>query len=488
MPVATLSRCESVVNVSGLEAINNVTVWVNRIGSVSRLRWLIAVISLIVVLAACGAWSDENASPETPSPSQEPTRSDTATSAPHATATSAVAIPATEQPSPSSTSVPPVPTATALPTVDITQLTPTTKLAHFHTITEVSDAPEELANRADFFILTYGDDPYRDALRLSGYDGLILQYLNASQVNGPGPYSDASAACDAEFSPLRNGIVRDTGAFCRELHPNEEWFLHNGAGQRLYTIIGDSGVLYHMDPGNREWRAFASIAIANEVVGPESHGYDGAFLDNVELSLTRLLEQAENSDGVVREYADDDVYRDAWSIYLRHVRARVGDDVPVWANLVSDPNSGTTWASYLPHLDGVMSPAFATGYDPLTVTKWENNLNEAAAALEGGDGLIAVGLGMKDDEQLQSFALASYLLITDGDDAYFRFMFDESPEALVSLWDYPNYDLKLGQALGQRTKSGEVWRREFQCGYVEVNPKNRTGSIVQTACNNRTAP
>ena len=384
--------------------------------------------------------------------------------------------------------MPPKPTATALPTVDISQLPPTTKLAYFHTITDVSGSPEYLASQADFFILTFGDDPYRDQLRLAGYDGLILQYLNASQVNGPGPYRDSSELCDSSYSPLRNGIVRDIGAFCRELHPNESWFLHNGAGERLYTIIGETGVLYHMDPGNSEWRAFASIAIANEVVGPEAHGYDGAFLDNVELSLTRLVEQADNSDGVVQEYSQDDVYREAWSVYLRHVRARVGQSVPVWANLVSDPNSGSTWDSYLLHLDGVMSPAFATGYDPLSTSKWQNNLDEAASALDSGTRLVAVSLGLQDDEQLQEFALASYLLITDGANAFFRYMSDESREALVTLWDYPNYDLKLGAALGRRTQDGDIWRREFQCGYVEVNPTNRTGSVVQTACSNRQAP
>ena len=38
-----------------------------------------------------------------------------------------------------------------------------------------------------------------------------------------------------------------------------------------------------MNPGNPEWRAFASQAISSEVVGPEANGFDGVFLDNVEL-------------------------------------------------------------------------------------------------------------------------------------------------------------------------------------------------------------
>ena len=212
------------------------------------------------------------------------------------------------------------------------------------------------------------------------------------------------------------------------------------------------------------------------------------LLDNVELSLTRLQTQAQNADGVVREYERDDDYRAAWSEYLGQIRFRVGDDVPLWADLVSDPNTGAKWANYVSHLDGVMSPAFATGYEPLTVSEWQNNLSQAESAVSAGKGLVAVGNGRRDDEALQQFALASYLLVSDGSDAYFRYMSNESIESVVSLWLYPNYEIKLGAALGPRAKSGTSWRRDFQCGYVEVNPTERTGAIVQTACHNGMVP
>ena len=129
-----------------------------------------------------------------------------------------------------------------------------------------------------------------------------------------------------------------------------------------------------------------------------------------------------------------------------------------------------------------MSPAFATGYDDMPVVKWENNLDQAEAALAAGKSLVAVGVGPREDDTRQTYSLASYLLITNGDQAFFRYMSNETGESFNSLWIYPNYEIKLGQPIGPRVKTGTTWRRDFQCGYVEVVPKDRTGTIVQAGC------
>jgi hypothetical protein len=339
---------------------------------------------------------------------------------------------------------------------------------------------------AGIVVLTYGDEAYRDALRAAGYSGKVLQYLNAAQVNGPGPYPDNQAACDDSFVPLRNGFVRGVGDFCRDLHPHEDWFLHNGDGERLYSLVGETEIHYHMNPANPEWRVYASQRIVSQLIGPTSPGYDGIFLDNVELSLTRLTTLAANADGTVAEFDTDDDFRAAWHGYLDLIRARGGPSATIWASLVSDPNRGDYWTDYVRYLDGVMSPAFATGYDPLTVDAWENNLTQAEAALRAGTGLIAVSRGMRDDLAWQEFALASYLLIAEGDQTWFRYVSRDSNADLLSLWHYPNYEIALGPPTGERERTGATWRRTFVCGYVEVNPATRTGSIVQTSCNTGT--
>ena len=93
------------------------------------------------------------------------------------------------------------------------------RLAYFHIEPVSGESPRVLADRAALITLTHGDEVYRDEVRAAGYDGLILQYVVAAEVNGPGPYRDASAACDATFEPLRNGIVRLAGNY--GFHPSQ---------------------------------------------------------------------------------------------------------------------------------------------------------------------------------------------------------------------------------------------------------------------------
>ncbi len=457
---------------AGLESRNNVRT--STAGFWKVVSCSIVCLVIVGSTTGCGLWADDLATGSTPLPMTPP--SATATATPRATATSTT-VPATA-----------IPTATPQPTIPIEDLTPSTQLAYFHTISSDGDSAELLAEKADLIILTYGDERYRDALRQAGYTGSVLQYLNASQVTGPGPYLDGSVECDSLYTPHRNGIARGVGDFCRDLHPNEDWFLHNGAGDRLYSVTSGDGVWYHMNPGNSEWRAYASQAIAAEIVGPQAAGYDGAFLDNVELSLTRLIEQVVNADGRVREFLADDDYRAAWRGYLEQIRVGAGAGSQIWASLVSDPNQGAYWSDYLVYLDGVMSPAFATGYDPLSVAAWENNIEQAEAAIRDGKYVIAVGQGAQDDEAWQQFALASFLLVDDGEHGYFRYMSGESRQAVLTLWTYPNYEIALGAALGSREQTGATWRRAFQCGYVEVDPAARRGAIVQTACTSETEP
>src|SRR5690606_12562971 len=123
---------------------------------------------------------------------------------------------------------------------------------------------------------------------------------------------------------------------------------------------------------------YASLAIAGEVIGPTANGYDGAFLDNVELSLTKQKLQVSNADGIVQEFDNDEDYQATWRDYLQQIRVRVGPAGVIWASSVSDPNRPGLWAGYLTMLDGVMSPAFATGYEPLSVDEWNVNIGQAA--------------------------------------------------------------------------------------------------------------
>jgi hypothetical protein len=150
--------------------------------------------------------------------------------------------------------------------------------------------------------------------------------------------------------------------------------------------------------------------------------------------------------------------------------------------MTADSHTGSDWNQFLPHLDGGMYEAFATGYtgSNLSVAKWEGDLEQAEYALAQGKGILAAAQGSKGDTTRQAFALGSYLLVTNMGPAYFRYA---QAARYKEWWTYPNYDLQLGQPSGARFKLADGrWRRNFNCGYVIVNPAAATANIVKSGC------
>lgn len=332
-----------------------------------------------------------------------------------------------------------------------------------------------LAERSNLIILTQGQEGYRNQVRSQGFAGDVLQYIVAAEVEGPGPYANSSAACDASFDPLSNQVADQVGDFCSRIHPNEGWFLHNGAGKRIYGYW-DGRLYYHMNPANAGWRAFALERMRADLT---SLGFDGIFLDNVNLTMYKTRYQLSNSDGTIKEFGSDSAYRAAWTGYLSQLSGGLRSTGALWGNMVSDPNTGSSWDDYLQHLDGGMFEAFATGYDGLSSTRWNNNLRQTEAALAAGKGVLMVGRGTKSDTTKQTFALASYLLVSRGSDAFFRY---GNSGSYGQWWQYANYDVEFGTPAGKRYQDGAIWRRDFDCGYVTVEPAARIGKIVETAC------
>lgn len=422
----------------------------------------------LVIMSGCSFGNDDDA----------PGASST-TPIERATTTSAANVAPTSQTLSSASPTTAAPVSSPVPSRDRTA-----QLAYFHIAPTDGESPATLAERAGFITLTHGDETYRDELRATGYVGLVLQFIVASEVNGPGPYRNSNDSCDASFKPLRNGVAREVGEFCAEVHPNEDWFLHNGAGERLYDQVGSTGVWYHMNPASEGWRTYAIQKMMRDLSGPDALGYDGIFLDNLELSRVKATQQLTNADGTIRELPSEDAFQKAWLGYLAAVASAVRPSGQLWANMVSDPNTGEGWNPYLEYLDGAMFPAFATGYDGLSVPKWTNNLVQAEAVLAAGKGVVAVGVGSRDDFDKQMFALASYLLVSDLRQTFFRYVSNENPIDFSSFWLYPNYDVTLGDPLGPRHKDGTTWRRDFECGFVTVTPLTRSSEIVQTECLN----
>jgi len=370
----------------------------------------------------------------------------------------------------------------AAPTATSGSLESVFGLAWFHKPPQDGSTAADIASSDSYIHLTGPSDiPFRNKLRAAGYQGPILDYVAMEAVEGPGPYSDSSAPCDAGYQAYDNQLAFNRGDFCTYIHPHESWFLHNSQGERLVDDYFHSGrITYLMNPGDPGWRAFAWSRLKYI---KDTWAYDGIWLDNVDLDLSRALSGVTNSDGGVKEYGTQEQWQQAVEGWLAGLRAAVGDNYPVWANLVGGGLGATSWDPYAPYLDGAMDESFAVNWIDKwrTPEQWQGQEQRAQRWLNMGKGLVMVGQGPRDDTNRLDFTLASYMLVAN-DTAYFRYTrFDTYYE---QLWLYPEYDTAraLGTPLGtcQATAPG-VWRRNFTHGYVEVDPNRHTGKLVITS-------
>ncbi|MEA2573720.1 MAG: hypothetical protein QOH93_1018 [Chloroflexia bacterium] len=353
-------------------------------------------------------------------------------------------------------------------------------LAWFHKPPEDGTTPEQMAQSHKYIHLTsMADIGYRNKLRAAGFKGPIYTYIASNAVAGPGPYKDASARCEAGYQPYDNTLAWDKDDFCKYVHPHESWFLHNGAGERLVDdYFGSGRWSYLMNPMDPGWQAFSEERL---VYMRDNWGYDGVWLDNVDLDLDRGTGGVNNSDGRVREYGSDAEWVVGMAEWLKGVRAKVGD-WPIWANLVGGGTTASSWDAYAPYLNGAMDESFSVRWvdEWRSSEQWRGQLERASRWLGMGKGLVMVGQGPEEDVERMRFTLASYLLVAEGDQAFYRYTRFDS--YYNSLWLYPEYDTarKLGAPIGPREEVVPgVWRRNFTNGTVEVDLNVHEGKIVE---------
>ncbi len=382
----------------------------------------------------------------------------------------------------------PSPTAGPTPSTSIAATTPTIMatasptpgvfgLAWFHKPPGDDTTAAQIAATNSYIHLTGRSDlPFRDELRAAGFKGPIYDYVSTYGAEGPDPASNSSK-CAYTRAPNDNNVAWSTGDFCKYINPNESWFLHNGKGQRLVDdYFGKGRWTYLMNPADPGWQAF-SYQRMQQVYG--TLGYDGIWLDNLDLDIQRLTSQVTNSDGTVREYKSDEEWRTAMRGWLAGLRSAVGT-TPIWANVVGGGLAADSWDPYAPYLDGAMDESFAVNWlDTWRKPQdWSSQLERADRWLASGKGLVMVGQGAKDDDQRLRFTLASYLLVATGNQAFYRYTRFDS--FYNQLWLFPEYDTAraLGMPTGPRKETSPgVWRRPFTGGYVEVNLSDQTGLL-----------
>lgn len=311
-----------------------------------------------------------------------------------------------------------------------------------------------VAENFDMFILTHRDEDERDEMRALGVDEPFYQYLLFVQIMDPESCTDR---------PFGNQVAYKPGDFCQLLAEHPDWFLRDTSGNLIRR--GDN---VFMDPGNEEYRDFW-LQRAKEM--QDQFGWDGIFIDNVEGSLAKIYRQGIEP----ANYRDDASYQREIEEFLLYLKMNYfePENKPVLANII-ELQDISTWYRYLQHLDGAMIEAFAVGYNGyLSANDWEDQMEVIQKTQEAGKTVILVTQGDEADQSKQQFAVGSYLLVNEGR-AYFRYT---NSDAYNQIWLYDNYSLALGPPLGSAYKVGSTWRRDFERGYVIIDPSKVVSEI-----------
>lgn len=365
--------------------------------------------------------------------------------------------PATTPPTPTSEQQPGIPAHTSDPIITSTpQPTNVIRLAWFYKPPDPMEM-DLVAKETDFFILTYKDENERDNFKAKGVSVPFSQYLLFTVINDPG-------GCDEK--PPGNQVAFKVGDFCQISQEHPDWFLLDVNGNRIQS----NEESYYMDPGNEGFRTFW-LQRAREL--QETYGWDNIFLDNVEASRFKIIQDG----GAPAKYPDDKSYQQATVDFLIYIRENYfgPKQKPIYGNIISVSDI-EVWHQYMQYLDGAMIESFATDWDDgyRDHDEWEIQMDQVEKALKQGKTMILVAQGEKDDKDLQNFTFASYLLLANGN-SFFRYT---NTDSYREAWQYDNYNIELGKPLGDRYKHKGGWRRDFENGYVTVNPKKHTAEII----------
>ncbi len=317
----------------------------------------------------------------------------------------------------------------------------------------------ELATRYDVIVLTRNDESFRDEVKAANPSIRVLQYVLANEIQDAGTQQ-----------PWRNQVAWNTGDAASLLVDHPDWFARDDAGQPIVEDIGGGRSVHVMDPGQPGWTDFLiDRALAHNI----DAGWDGLFLDNLEMSLSKR----QRTGDVPAGYPTDTAWRDAFVGHVAEIsRAFAAAGRPVWANVIEGGESATDIGVLAPHLEGTMDESFGTGWDgvPRTGSSWERDLAAAEARTSHGDQSLLVAQGQRADESAMRYAYASYLLVA-GPTVSFRFA--DHRAAYAESWWFDEFDRTLGEPLGPRYPSNGTWVRDFDGGRVTVNPSAGTASI-----------
>ncbi|HEV2376076.1 MAG TPA: putative glycoside hydrolase [Streptosporangiaceae bacterium] len=303
-------------------------------------------------------------------------------------------------------------------------------------------------------ILNAWNYPWIPAIKHANPAAVVLEYKDL-------PSSRPGACRQSRDGRLDSALPTGVDyCWARAHHPG--WFLRSKNGQ-LVQYRGWPGT-FEMDYGNQ---AYEHRWAANVISDLTHHGWNGVFADNA-LTGTGY--------GVAARYPTNRAVQAAMGRMIRYVGPRVKSVRKLFIpNVGGDVGYPGIWARWLPYTSGEFDE-FTWSLPGLGIVKstadwhiWEAEMRACAATRSRC--LFHTGEYVDQPTQVVDFALASYLLYTNGtsalgmgDDLYAH---------------YPQMYQRLGAPAGlAHQPRPRVWRRAFTHGSVTVNLNTWTGTIT----------
>jgi len=240
----------------------------------------------------------------------------------------------------------------------------------------------------------------------------------------------------------------------REEHP--EWILRDADGNEVHPAANPDWVLF--DFTNVNFQAAWVEAVAEELSGTRWTGVDIVDATNQPGWSSQPIDP--NTGEPMTEAARRTYLAEALSVVRAGMKTArfslVAFNGP--ATVIDRGQIGST--------DAVLVGA---GFARLGGPEWRVLFDYFQAAVE-----VHVGSWVQDGGELRPsqrvYGLASYLLVSGPRSSY----------AIQSGTDNPLYEVAPGEPLDVAILHGVVWLREFQSGYVAVNPSLAAGSATLT--------
>jgi hypothetical protein len=250
-------------------------------------------------------------------------------------------------------------------------------------------------------------------------------------------------------------------------HP--EWILRDGEGRPLYIPFACSHGTCTQYAGDISNPAFRRRWIA-EAGAKLRHGYRGLYIDDVNMAL-RVGNGQEEQVAPIDHATHQPMTPGAWRSYMARFMEQIRADLPheeivhnaIWfadsPTLAADPyiRREIKAANYIYLERGVNDSGLTGGSGPYSLSRFLSYIDVVHSLGEG-----AILGGDATDRQGSEYSLASYFLISTGNDAV-----SSAGMTPVNWWSA--FDVNLGTALGPRRKWSGVLRRDFTGGISLVN-------------------